>query len=56
MRGADLLLAHLAVLSDPDQDPEPVDRPSARERLDAELGPEFAERLVGALGLPHASS
>ena len=45
MRGDDLLLAHLGF---GDAEPKP-ERPSARERLDEELGPELAERLVGVL-------
>lgn len=52
MKGSDLLLAHLAILSD---DPvEPEERPSARERLDAELGPELARELLAALAPPPA--
>ena len=47
MRGDDLLLAHLAQLPDPrDEDDE---RPTSRERLEAELGPELAAGLVAAL-------
>ena len=45
MRGDDLLLAHLGLR---EEEPTP-ERPSARERLDEELGPELAERLVGVL-------
>jgi hypothetical protein len=40
-RGLDLLLAHVRSL-DPDA-------PTARERLDAALGPELARKLVFAL-------
>ena len=50
MKGSDLLLAHLALLAD-----EPADapeRPSARERLEEELGPELAEALLAALTPP----
>ena len=47
MRGDDLLLAHMAQLSYPQEDDE--QRPSARERLEAELGPELADALVTAL-------
>ena len=47
MRGDDLLLAHMAQLSHPHEDDE--QRPSARERLEAELGPELADALVTAL-------
>ncbi len=47
MRGDDLLLAHLAQLPDPREDDE--QRPSARERLEAELGRELAGALVAAL-------
>ncbi|MDQ3867599.1 MAG: hypothetical protein M3304_12370 [Actinomycetota bacterium] len=46
MRGDDLLLAHLAVLGETAQD----ERPSAAERLEAELGAEGAAALVAALG------
>ena len=38
-RGTELLLAHCAVVS----------RPSAEERLSAELGGDFSKRLVRAL-------
>jgi hypothetical protein len=41
LRGTPLLIAHLESF-----DPE---RPSARERLDAELGAELAHKLVFAL-------
>ena len=53
MKGLDLLLAHLAILGDMPPD-EPDERPSARERLDAELGPELAESLLAALAPPSA--
>ncbi len=45
MRGSDLLLAHLAALPDLD-DEDPGERPSARERLEQEVGPELAELLL----------
>ena len=45
MRGDDLLLAHLAILAAPAED----ERPSAAERLEAELGAERAAALVAAL-------
>jgi hypothetical protein len=51
MKGPDLLLAHLAILSD-EHPAEPDERPSARERLDAELGPELAGALLAALAPP----
>ncbi len=47
MRGDDLLLAHMAQLPHPREDDE--QRPSARERLEAELGSELADALVTAL-------
>jgi len=52
MKGPDLLLAHLAILSDEPVQPE--ERPSARERLDEELGPELARELLAALAPPPA--
>ncbi len=48
MRGDDLLLAHLAMLNAPAED----DRPSAGERLEAEVGAERAAALVAALSTP----
>ena len=48
MRGDDLLLRHLAALPAPEEE-EAEERPSARERLDAELGREFAGSLLAAL-------
>jgi hypothetical protein len=49
MRGPDLLLAHLALLPEPDEDVEAADeRPSARERLAEALGPEVAAEAVAA--------
>ena len=47
-RGLDLLAAHCASL-----DPDAL---SARERLDATLGAEFAQKLVFALSAATASS
>jgi hypothetical protein len=46
MRGDDLLLAHLALLDGPGDGEEPS---SAPERLEIELGAEFATALVAAL-------
>lgn len=46
MRGDDLLLAHLALLDAPADGDEP---PGAPERLELELGAEFAAALVAAL-------
>lgn len=48
MRGDDLLLAHLAALPDLDDSTED-DRPSARERLENEVGPELADELLNRL-------
>jgi hypothetical protein len=53
MRGDDLLLVHLAALSDP---PAGGKRPSAQERLDAKLGAELARVLVAALTGARAAS
>ena len=47
MQGPDLLLAHMALLDEPEDAPE--ERPSARERLEAEVGPELAAELLAAL-------
>jgi hypothetical protein len=44
-RGADLLLLHCATIGNCVEEP----RLPARERLDAAVGAEFAELLVGAL-------
>jgi hypothetical protein len=53
MRGPDLLLAHLESLARlVDEQPEPVPRPSARERLEQELGLELARDLVASLSPP----
>jgi hypothetical protein len=53
MRGPDLLLAHLESLARlVDDEPEPVPRASARERLEQELGPELARDLVSSLSRP----
>jgi hypothetical protein len=53
MRGPDLLLAHLESLARlVDEQPEPVRRPSARERLEQELGLELARDLVASLSPP----
>ena len=49
MKGDDLLLAHLALLEEP-QDED--GRPSAQERLEAELGRDLARALVAALSVP----
>ena len=50
MRGPNLLLAHLESLARlVDQEPAPVTRPSARERLEQELGPELARDLIASL-------
>ena len=50
MRGPNLLLAHLESLSRlVEEAPEPTPGPSARERLEAELGPELAADLVASL-------
>lgn len=46
MRGTDLLLAHLHLLPGGASAPE---RASARERLEAEVGPELAARLLECL-------
>ncbi len=51
MKGPDLLLRHLELL---DGEPAEEKRPSARERLDAELGPEVAAKLLAALVPPPA--
>ena len=52
MRGPDLLLAHLAFLPDLDEDVDDTsERPSARERLDAVLGADVAERALAAVYL-----
>lgn len=49
MKGDDLVLAHIAALSQPDE----VDEwPSAHERLEAELGLELTHRLLAALVSP----
>jgi hypothetical protein len=50
MRGDDLLLTHLAVLPGLDdelEDPEP--RPSGREQLEAEVGPDLARAFLDAV-------
>jgi hypothetical protein len=53
MRGPDLLLAHLESLARlVDDEPEPVPRASARERLEQELGPQLARDLVSSLSRP----
>jgi hypothetical protein len=44
-RGADLLLLHCATIGNCDDEP----RRPARDRLDAAVGTEFAQLLVGAL-------
>ncbi len=46
MRGDDLLLDHIRRLDEPDETEE---RPSAKERLEAELGPEMTRELLEAL-------
>jgi hypothetical protein len=51
MTGPDLLLAHLALFDDPPAG-DSEERPSARERLDAELGPELAAALLASLAPP----
>ncbi len=53
MRGDDLLLAHLAALPELD-DSTDDDRPSARERLEDELGADLAAQLVRSLAAPDA--
>lgn len=50
MRGDDLLLIHLAAL--PELDDEADERPSARERLEEELGPDLAAQLIRSLAPP----
>ena len=47
MRGDDLLLIHLSLL--PELDDEPDERPSARERLEDEVGPDLAAELLDRL-------
>jgi hypothetical protein len=44
--GDELLLLHLALLDEPE---EAEERPSAQERLEAELGPELTRELLAAL-------
>ena len=57
MRGPNLLLVHLESLARlVDEEPEPAARPSARERLEQELGPELARDLVAALSGPAPDS
>lgn len=48
MRGDDLLLAHLAALPELDDSTED-ERPTARERLEDEVGPELADQLLSRL-------
>ncbi len=48
MRGDDLLLAHLAALPELD-DSTDDERPTARERLEDELGPGLAAELLNRL-------
>jgi hypothetical protein len=48
MRGDDLLLIHLSLLPELD-DGEPDERPSARERLEDEVGPNLAAELLARL-------
>jgi hypothetical protein len=50
LRGAELLLEHVLVIS------APVRRPAPRERLSAQLGEGFAGMLVQALAGDHAMS
>jgi hypothetical protein len=45
MRGDALLLLHLRLLDEPDEDKGP----SAEERLEAELGPELARTVLASL-------
>jgi hypothetical protein len=53
MRGENLLLAHLESLARlVAEEPGPVERPSARERLEQELGSELARELVASLARP----
>jgi hypothetical protein len=55
MRGPNLLLAHLESMARlVAEEPEPSEPPRvpARERLEAELGPELARELVAALARP----
>jgi hypothetical protein len=54
MKGDDLLLRHLAALPAPDEEVEEVERPPARERLEAALGRDLAGSLVAALTAPRA--
>jgi len=51
MKGDDLLLLHLSALPTPEEEDVP-ERPPARERLEAELGPELAGNLIAALTSP----
>ncbi|HEX2112305.1 MAG TPA: hypothetical protein VHF67_12210 [Gaiellaceae bacterium] len=45
MRGDVLLLLHLRLLDEPDEE----EGPSANERLEAELGPELARTVLASL-------
>jgi hypothetical protein len=54
MKGDDLLLRDLAALPAPEEDEVAEERPSARERLEAELGRDLAGSLVAALVAPRA--
>jgi hypothetical protein len=49
MRGDDLLLAHLAALPALDEPDEWNPRPTARERLEEELGEDVAAKLLARL-------
>ncbi len=48
MRGDELLLAHLAALPELD-DSTDDERPTARERLEDEIGPDLAAELLNRL-------
>ena len=52
MRGDDLLLIHLAALPELDDEDGLDERPSARERLEEELGPDLAAQLIRSLAAP----
>ena len=54
MRGDDLLLMHLAALPELDDADGPDERPTARERLEDELGPDLAAQLIRSLAAPGA--
>jgi len=55
MRGDDLLLTHLAILPGVDDDLDDDEpRPSARERLEDEIGPDLVRALLGGDPPPSA--